>query len=229
MAIASTANNARCQDCGAVFFDPTGQAPCPNCRSVAIIDLPAKPQSQPAKEGKQTSSTPAKQASAGFPLYLFAALFGAGFWLEGARTTRDGWIVALNWILGRLHIPHPIPDVSQWAWQVALGAQIGLGLGYSLVEIRYAPFRLPSDIRKNLFNRKAWYFNRSWQAWLTWIFIIFTDVVTMYLGARAAGPDDPAILRQIAAARIASWIYAIIITFIPDRLVRFGWKGMRGR
>lgn len=214
--------NAECLKCWQKFADPTGQAPCPNCGEEARIRaLPSGGKTAPAQKAKATASTP-------WLIGVFALIFGGIPWLEGARTTRDGWVIALNWVLDRLALPFALPAATAWTWWLSIGAMVALGLGYSLVELRAAPLRLPKDLREDFLNPSAWYISRSWQVWLTWIVIIFTDVVTMYLGARAAGPDDPVLLQQIAAARTTSWIYAIIITFIPDRLIRFGWRSMRG-
>lgn len=212
--------NAECLKCWQKFADPTGQAPCPNCGEEARIRaLPSGGKTAPAQKAKATASTP-------WLIGVFALIFGGIPWLEGARTTRDGWVIALNWVLDRLALPFALPAATAWTWWLSIGAMVALGLGYSIVELRFGPVRLPSNA--NLFKPAAWHINRSWQVWMVWLIIIITDVGTMYLGARQARLDDPAILQQIAASGRAAAIYAMIITFVPDRLVRWGWQRLRG-
>lgn len=163
----------------------------------------------------------------GFVLALFAIALALPAWLEGARTTRDGWIIAINWVLARASVPLQIAPAALWHWGVALLALLALGYGYSRVEIVHAPIRPPKEWRKNFFAWHLWYFERSWQRWLVWFVLIVTDVGTMYLGARHPTPGDAAIFHQIAASSTIAASYAILITFIPDQLLRYGWRGLR--
>lgn len=159
---------------------------------------------------------------------LFALAIALPAWLEGARTTREGWVLFINWILGRAQLPLVIPSSATWHWGVALAALILLGWGYSRVEINHAPIRPPSNWRKEFFHGAAWRIERTWQRWLVWFVLIATDVGTMYLGARQPQPGDPAMFHQIAASVQAAAVYAILITFIPDQLLRYGWRNLRG-
>ena len=160
---------------------------------------------------------------------LFALVLGAPAWLEGARTTRDGWVLFLNSILSRVGVPYLIPDATTWRWWLALGMMVALGFAYSRVEIFAAPVRPPRSWLRDFFKIDAWHIERRWQVWLVWIIIISTDVYTMYLGARAPRASDPAIFHQIAASLRSAAIYAILITFLPDRLILFGWRQLRSQ
>lgn len=159
---------------------------------------------------------------------LFAIAVALPAWLEGARTTRDGWVLFANWVLGRAHIPVEIAPATTWAWWVALGVLVALGYGYSRVEIQHAPIRPPKNWRKEFFVWSKWHFEPAWQRWLVWFVLIITDVGTMYLGARSVQAGDAAIFQQIAASAQAAAVYAIILTFIPDQLLRYGWRSLRG-
>lgn len=179
----------------------------------------------PVRSASAMSAPPRK--GGGF-IAFFAIAIALPAWLEGARTTRDGWVLFINWILDRAHVPLQIAPAATWHWGVALTALVLLGYGYSRVEIRHAPLRPPRDWRRSFFNWSAWSVDRAWQHWLVWIVLIVTDVGTMYLGARQPAQGDAAIFQQIAAsARIAA-VYAIILTFIPDQLLRHGWRSLRG-
>lgn len=182
--------------------------------------------SVPTVDGKPIEQTTPRRKI--HVIALFAVAIALPAWLEGARTTRDGWIFALNWILNRAHIPIAIAQATTWYWGVALGVLVLLGWGYSRVEINHAPIRPPSNWRKDFFNGSAWRIERTWQRWIVWFVLIATDVGTMYLGARQPQAGDPAIFHQIAASVQAAAVYAILITFIPDQLLRYGWRALRG-
>lgn len=231
--------------CGTQFDDDTGRAPCPQCGNDddSTINLVVEEEEAPARRPqKQAAPHPVKSAALqhgkaapqrkvdtrpSIVIGLFAFLFGAPAWLEGARTTRDGWVFGVNWLLDRVGIPLQIPSATTWHWGAALALMVVLGWAYSRVELRWVPIHPPADLRRDFFNGAAWYVNHSLIVWLIWVLVLFTDVVTMFLGARQVAPGDPAFLRQIAESMLATWIYAIMITFIPDRLVRYGWRSIR--
>jgi hypothetical protein len=160
-------------------------------------------------------------------LGLFALALAAPLWLEGARTTRDGWIVVINWLFARFHIPLIIQPATAWAWYVALGALIGLGLLYSRIELQ-APVRWPRNLRRDFFTWSLWSVNRSWQMWAVWLVLVISDVGTMYLGARFPDAGAAPIFVQIAAVTQLAAAYAIIVTFAPERLAIFGWRNVKG-
>lgn len=160
-------------------------------------------------------------------LGLFALALAAPLWLEGARTTRDGAIIFVNWCLARLRIPLAVQPASAWAWYIALGLLIGLGLLYSRIELQ-APIRPPRNLRRDFARWGLWHIERSWIVWLLWFVLVVSDVGTMYLGARAPEPGAAPIFLQIATTPLLAAIYAIIITFLPERIFVFGWRSVKG-
>jgi hypothetical protein len=103
-----------------------------------------------------------------------------------------------------------------------------LGFGYSYVEMVKQPVRLPRQWRKDMFNFKAWKFERRWEAWIVWAVLIASDIGTTYAGAKNPDPSGLSLMRDIISNGVALAGYAIILTFIPDRLVRFGWRAIKG-
>lgn len=188
---------------------------------------PAAPQTRsdvaPRPEEAQATPRQGNRRALG----LFALALAVPLWLEGARTTRDGWVVAANWLLARFSIPLAVQPASMWAWYVALGALIGLGLLYSRIELQ-APIRWPANIRRDFFVWSKWRIERTWQVWAVWLVLVVTDVGTMYLGARSPEPGAAPVFVQVAAATQLAAVYAIIVTFVPERLALFGWHNVKG-
>lgn len=153
---------------------------------------------------------------------VFALLIGLPFWFEAARFTRDGWILAINWLCNRLSIPWEVPTLD---WRVALGAALVLGVAYSRIEAR-PPLLPPKNWRKEGLTLRAWRVDRTWQVWAVWLFLIVTDIGSTYVGARNRGQsaDELRILRDIATSGAALVVYAILLTFAPDGLIRYGWR-----
>lgn len=152
---------------------------------------------------------------------FFALLIGVPFWLEAARFTRDGWIVFVDWLCARFGVPWQVPPLD---WRVGIVLLILFGIGYSYVEIVKLPVRLPADWRKDFLSFDKWRIEQRWEAWVVWLVLIVSDVATTYVGARRPDPSGLAIMRDIAASSGALALYAILLTFIPDRLARFGWR-----
>jgi hypothetical protein len=156
---------------------------------------------------------------------LFALLFGIPLWLEAARFTRDGWILFIDWLCARFSIPWQVPALSWW---VAILLIAILGFGYSYVEMVKQPVRMPKEWRRDFFKFKLWTFERRWEAWIVWAVLIASDVGTTYAGAKNPDPSGLSLMRDIISSSVALAGYAIILTFIPDRLVRFGWRAIKG-
>ena len=156
---------------------------------------------------------------------LFALIIGVPFWLEAARFTRDGWINFVNWLCVRFGIPYEVPALD---WRVAMALLVLIGTAYSYVEIGKQPIRWPKDWRNDFADFSKWRFERRWEAWLVWAVLIVSDVWTTYSGAKHPDPSGLAIMRDVAAASGTLAIYAILMTFIPDRLVRFGRRALFG-
>lgn len=183
-------------------------------------DAPRNPQRQAPAVREHPYALPKPKAS---PLVgVFALLIGLPFWFEAARFTRDGWILAINWLCNRLAVPWQVPTLD---WRVALGAALVLGVAYSRIEAR-PPLLPPKNWRKDGLTLRAWRVDRTWQVWAVWLFLIVTDIGSTYVGARNRGQsaDELRILRDIATSGAALVVYAILLTFAPDGLIRYGWR-----
>jgi hypothetical protein len=156
---------------------------------------------------------------------MFAMLFGIPLWLEAARFTRDGWILFINWLCQRFSVPWQVPMLD---WRVAMALIVILGFSYSYVEMVKQPVRMPRNWRQDALNFKAWKFERRWEAWIVWLVLIASDIGTTYAGAKNPDPSGLALMRDIIASGGLLAAYAIMLTFIPDRLVRFGWRAIKG-
>jgi hypothetical protein len=156
---------------------------------------------------------------------FFALLIGIPFYAEAARFTRDGWLAFVDWLCARIGIPWRVPSLD---WRVALGLLILIAAAYSYVEMVKQPIRLPRNLKQDLFHFKLWKFERKWEVWVVWLVLIVSDVGTTYIGARQPDPSGLAIMRDIASASISLGVYAILLTFIPDRLIRFGLRALKG-
>jgi hypothetical protein len=169
---------------------------------------------------------------------VFALLFGIPLWLEAARFTRDGWILFINWICARFQIGGTEPwHIGALDWRVGLGLIALLGFAYSYVEMWKQPIKLPTKCetvrgfnawRVAASDLKAWRIEKRWEAWIVWAVLIASDVATTYAGAQKPDPSGLAIMRDIAAGGGVLIGYAILLTFIPDRLARFGIKSLFG-
>jgi hypothetical protein len=170
-------------------------------------------------------ATPTHAAPSSRIIGLFAILFGVPLWLEAARFTRDGWILFINWLCARFSIPWQVPTLH---WLVALAALVIIGVCYSHVELIKQPVKPPRNWRKEFFVWPKWRFERRWEAWIVWIVLVASDIGTTYAGAQTTDTGGIALMRDIAASGGRLAIYAILITFLPDRLIRFGWRALKG-
>jgi hypothetical protein len=211
------APNWYCTRCALAFYDSTDSKPCPRCHADDALEEQAAPAAKAAPVAAPTKTKATTPSGGAGLLGLGALAIGIPLWLEGARTTRDGWVLFLNWVLDRLGAPYTIPSSALWPWWAAIGALALLGVAYSHIEVKQVPLRI-----------FPWRASRTWQVWVVWVVFIVSDVGTMYLGARSPRPNDPAILHQIAGAVLSAAVYAILITFVPERLVIFGWRKLRG-
>lgn len=185
------------------------------------LQQPAPAAPQEKREEKTTPITSSRSRIVG----LFALLIGLPFWLEAARFTRDGWIAFIDWLCARFSIPWQVPALD---WRVAIALIVIVGFAYSYVEVAKQPIRWPRNWRKDFFVWSLWRVERRWEAWIVWIVLIASDVATTYAGAQKADPSGLAVIRDIAATGGTLAAYAILLTFVPDRLVRFGWRTLRG-
>lgn len=138
-------------------------------------------------------------------------VFGVIGWLAGARYTLFGWVAGLNLFLTWLGLPVAVPVPAGW-WILAM---IPIGLVYSRVEMQ------------------VWKAHRRHGAALAlfiigWLLIVFTDVITTYLGVRTQPPADAwPITQTIAASAVLAFAWATILTFVSDWLIIGGWKLLR--
>lgn len=249
MAIAQQSHYWRClaepggQVCGKIFHDPSGDAPCPTCGNsddslieptsieVQVKEVPqskaqpapaTQPQAKPAQAPKQAQPTSALRVMPTGPVVGLAALLvGLPLWVEGARAIRDGMIVAANWIFDRAGVPFDVPNASAWVWWAGFGAMVALGVLFRVVEINYVPFRMPRWAQ--FFQFRHWTLSPIWEHWIVWLALIVIDVSMVYIGART-DPAPLTVTEQIAASGQAAAVYAIIITFLPDRVIQWGWR-----
>lgn len=158
---------------------------------------------------------------------VFALAIAVPMWLEGARTTRDGWVLVINAILERFDVPVVIPPAANWAWWAALGVLVGMGYAYSRVEVAL-PFRPPRELRRDFFKVGLWRFDRTWEIWIVWLVLVVSDVATTYVGVRSPAPDAATIFQQLAQFGPIAALYALVLTFVPERLAIYGWRRLRG-
>lgn len=193
---------------------------------------PTKSIEQQIKEAEAKAATPTESSAPVAPVSsrsrlvgLFALIIGTPFWLEAARFTRDGWIAFLNWMCDRMGIPWQVPALD---WRLSIGLMVAIGLAYSYIEIGRQPIRMP---RKwgDILEFRLWRFERKWEVWAVWFVLIISDVGTTYLGARKPDPSGLAIMTQIASDGRVLALYAILLTFLPDRLCKFGWHSIKGK
>ena len=187
---------------------------------------PPQVRSAPLVNGAQ--SEPRTRTSGGTIVAAFAVIIGVPLWFEAARYTLFGWMLALDWFAARMSIPWQVPPID---WRLAVALTLAIGWAYSHVEAR-PPIRPPRNWRRDFARLEMWHVERAWQVWIVWLFLVATDIATTYVGmrARAADPSEIKILRDIAiAAGGPLAIYAILLTFAPDALVRFGWRALRQR
>lgn len=195
--------------------------------SVPSMGMPATGKRQGGSSfGGISRPMPRSQASgAGRVMGALAFLFGGVAWLEGARFTRDGWIQFVNGLCYRLYIPWQVPELPWWAM---MGLMFGIALAYSHVELNKLPISIPPGFR-NLMRFRLWTVEWDWRVWAVVLVIIFSDVATTFVGAKNHDPNDIQILVQFARNNAQLAAYAFAITFLPDRLCRWGWHEMTGR
>lgn len=135
-----------------------------------------------------------------YVLAMAAALvFAALWWLPTAKTTVDGWILLLNLIGGWFGNAWDIARPVGW-W--AVGAAVVVGFAYSRIETVEIPQRAA-----------------SWLAWLGWLFIAASDVVTTGVGVLLPPPDAWPIHLQLAANPIVGIVVVLASTFCPDWII----------
>jgi hypothetical protein len=147
------------------------------------------------------------------PAGIAALMFGIPLWFVSARYSLDGWVLGINVAAKHVGLPLAIPVVTGW-WSLLL---IPLGLIYSLVEVKYNPFR---------------YFTRSTAVGMvflaTWLFIHGTDLGSTFLSATTLQADAWEVSKWIAQNLVVAVLWAIFLTYLPERLIIAGikWVGL---
>jgi hypothetical protein len=172
------------------------------------------PASQPAARSAERPAERARPAPRGVPASARAALalvlfvFGGIAWIAGGKYTIEGWAIVLNmftrWIgLGTvLAVPRGLP---------LLGAIVGVGLVYSLVELL---------VWRASARRMAVF-------WVGWVPIVASDIWSTLVGVLAVSPSDPLLLRQVAALLPLAILWSLVLTFVPEWMIVGAWRLLR--
>jgi hypothetical protein len=175
----------------------------------------SRPQQQQQPKPQPQSKPVSKQRESLIPAGIAALMFGIPLWFVSARYSLDGWVMAVNVAAHHVHLPLFIQPVMGW-WSLLL---IPIGLIYSLVEVLYHPFK-----RMARANRVA-----------AAVFIIAclllhaTDVGSTALSVINPTADAWPISLWIAHTWYITAVWAIILTYLPERLIIAGSQWIAGR
>jgi hypothetical protein len=145
-------------------------------------------------------------ARGGVPLGIALLVFGSLLWVAGARYTVDGWVTGLNWVLTWMGMAERLETLTGWS---LIGVAFVVGLIYSWVEVKGRPFWRIGGV---------WRFAAA-DAWLGWLLLVASDVLTTYAGAQVVAADAWSITRTIAGNVFLAFGWALILTFIPEWLI----------
>lgn len=215
MAVASVMHNARCLDCGASYYDPDEDRPCPRCRSSSIEALASAPAPAAAKPAQ-------KQATAGrrpllpwdrIPAFLLGASLVAIWWAFGAKYTIDGLPLLVNLLAGWFHLTFRLAPVGDGIWYLRL---CWLPILVSLVERQYQPWR-----RRGILSRKAY--------WLPviWLIVVGVDFGSTYLAVTAPATDAWPLTVTIATTVPLAIGWSLLTTFGPESGLTWFWQWLR--
>lgn len=143
------------------------------------------------------------------PAGIAALMFGIPLWFVSARYSLDGWVMAINVAAKHVGLPLVIPVITGW-WSLLL---VPLGLVYSLVEVKYNPFR---------YLKKSPAIGLVFLA--TWLFIHGTDLGTTFLSATMLHADAWEVSTWIAQHLVIAVLWSIFLTYLPERLIMAGSK-----
>jgi hypothetical protein len=145
-----------------------------------------------------------------------AILVGAILWPLGARYCLEGWVYGLNILLALLNLPARIPMPVGWWWLIF----VPLGLLYSTVEIRVQFGPPPS-----------WAHLPSWGLAMILLLLIHgTDIGSTFAGYLS--PPKGAWSIHVWAAGDGRWalgLWAIVLTYLPERAFMLGLRWLRIR
>lgn len=153
---------------------------------------------------------PAKSSDGEIAVAIAGLMIGALLWIIGARFTIDGLFWVGNVILGFVRAPIRIPTPPIWIVYIAL---------------------LPVPL---LCSRVEWTvpFTRANGKWritgakdlLVWVVIAIIDSATTYAGVVQPPSDAWQMLRELASSVILSIAVSIVLTFLPEWLIRVCWR-----
>lgn len=152
-----------------------------------------EPKAQPSQE-----TTPSVGAL--WPAGVALLIIGGLLWLAGAKYTLMGWVAGLNWFLGWLALPARIPVPVGW-WVLLL---VPVGLLYSVIEVK-RPWRHGR-------TRSALYY-------VIWTFLVFSDVITTFLGVVNPTVGAWELSRQVAVLWPLAFVWAVTLTFLPEWMI----------
>lgn len=162
--------------------------------------------SEPLENGKAVG----KKAPNGgmWALSIVLLIFGVIGWIAGGKYTVEGWVIALNMFGRWIGIQQQLSVPRGW-WLV--GAVILSGVIYSKVETQ-------------VLQKRA---QRMPSFWMGWLFIVFTDVGSTFLGVLNPAADAPPVFLQLASVWPLAVLWAMLLTFVPEWLILSGTKLFR--
>jgi len=150
---------------------------------------------------------PPARSGIGAPAGLLMILFGLPLWALGAKYTLDGVVIGINMLAAFLELPARVPAPIGW-WNLLL---IPIGLLFSYVE---------SSVRLNLFGGPA-------QLLALLILLALThgiDIYTTYLGISSLAAQSTGIGQVLNLFWWSPFIAAVVLTYLPELLIRGGWS-----
>jgi hypothetical protein len=177
--------------------------------------VPAKPAGRPSQEPEkqERKEPPQQQSSSYLAVGLFLLIIGTPLWIVGARYTVDGAIVAINWFLNWLTIPH---QVHRPQWEGYLLWIAAAGLAFSIIEVRHRPRRIPKNNKEALTGA-------------AWCIAVVIDLGTTYLAVTNPGRGAWPITYWIAGNITAAGAWTILATFGPEWAIMGAWKLLTSR
>lgn len=202
-----------CLKCDHLFYDKTDRSPCPQCGNEAGDLLEAVEAPQEAKvQPKRTTTARRPSRLDRVPACLLGSAIFGWWWLTGARYTIDGIPLLLNQLAAFLYVHLGLPPVTNPLWYLLLA---WLPFAISFVERRYAPWR-QSMIDGTMIVIVV-----------VWLIVSAFDGFSTYLAITNPPDNALTISHQIARSTIASAIWSIATTFLPEVALGLLWRWQR--
>lgn len=194
----------------------THQQQQPNIQPKAQPRAQLQPKAKPAPIPVPTP--PVSRTNTDLTRRVFGAtslLFGIPLWVVGAHYTLDGWTFLLNVVFDLVRSGVVLP-LASGVWALLL---FPIGVMYSIGERAFIPFGK---------IKGRWTF-LGWGVLLVWAVVNSTDLGSTYLGIANPAPDSWPITQWMAATLWAKMVWIGVVTYIPEILLSFGWRWLRGR